>query len=47
MPGTNRPKIKGRIKELPSDTDVILPGYSYPKSLLKQAKKQRKKSNKK
>ena len=46
MPGT-RPKIKGRIKKLPSDTDVILPGYKYPQSLLNQVKKQRKKNKKK
>ena len=38
-----KPKIKGKVKKLPSDTDVILPGYKYPKRLINQVKKQRKK----
>ena len=33
---------KAKKKKLPTDTDVILPGYKYPKSLLDQVKKQRK-----
>ena len=44
MPGTKKPKIKGKIKKLPSDTDIIMPGRKYPKSLINQVEKQRKKS---
>ena len=38
---------KNKRNKLPSDTDVIMPGYKYPKSLLNQVKKQRKTTKKK
>ncbi len=47
MPKQNKPKIKGKIKKLPTDTDVIMPGYKYPKGFMKQMEAQRKKSKKK
>lgn len=40
-----RPPSKN--KKLPSDTDVLMPGRSYPNSLKKQVEAQRKKTNKK
>lgn len=43
----NKPKIKGKVKSLPSDTDVLMPGYKYPKSLLNQVKKQRRRTGNK
>jgi hypothetical protein len=46
MPG-NKPKIKGKIKKLPTDTDIIMPGRKYPKGFMKQMEAQRKKTNKK
>jgi hypothetical protein len=42
-----KPKVRGKVKKLPSDTDVIMPGWTYPKSLLNQVKKQRKTTKKK
>ena len=47
MPKKTKPKIKGKIKKLPTDTDVIMPGYKYPKGFMKQMEAQRKKSKKK
>lgn len=43
----NKPKIKGKIKKLPSDTDIIMPGRKYPKRFEKQMEAQRKKTKKK
>jgi len=34
-------------KRLPSDSDVMMPGWSYPKKMKKQVEAQRKKTNKK
>jgi hypothetical protein len=34
-------------KRLPSDSDVIMPGWSYPKKMKKQVEAQRKKTTKK
>ena len=47
MPGMNKPKPKGKIKKLPNDTDIIMPGTQYSERFRKQMKAQRKKSNKK
>ena len=48
MPGkASKPKIRGKIKKLPTDTDIIMPGRKYPKSFKKQMEAQRKKSKKK
>lgn len=44
MPG-NRKKVF-TPKRLPSDSDVMMPGYSYPKRMKKQVQSQRKKSTK-
>ena len=46
MPG-NKPKIKGKIKKLPFDTDIIMPGRKYPKRFTKQMEAQRKRTKKK
>jgi hypothetical protein len=46
MPAKKKPKIF-TPKRLPSDSDVMMPGYSYPKKMKKQVEAQRKKSNKK
>jgi hypothetical protein len=42
-----KPKIKGKIKKLPTDTDIIMPGRKYPKRFMKQMEAQKKKSKKK
>ena len=46
MPANKKPKIF-TPKTLPSDTDVLMPGWSYDSRLKKAVKKQRKKSKKK
>lgn len=42
MPKQNKPKIKGKIKKLPTDTDIIMPGRKYPKRFMKQMEEMRK-----
>lgn len=47
---TKKKKISKKIftpKKLPTDTDVIMPGRKYPKSLLDAVNKAKKKSKKK
>jgi hypothetical protein len=46
MPAKKKPKIF-TPKRLPSDSDVMMPGYSYPKKMKKQVEAQRKKTTKK
>lgn len=47
MPKHNKPKIKGKMKKLPTDTDIIMPGYKYPKRFMKQMEEMRKANKKK
>lgn len=46
MPKQNKPKIKGKIKKLPTDTDIIMPGRKYPKGFMKQMEEMRKQAKK-
>ena len=47
MPKAKKPKIKGKIKKLPFDTDIIMPGRKYPKGFMKQMEAQKKRPKKK
>lgn len=42
MPNAKKPKIKGKIKKLPFDTDIIMPGRKYPKRFTKQMESMKK-----
>jgi hypothetical protein len=43
MPGVRKTIINGKRRKVPSDSDILVPGYKYPKKQKKQAEVQRNK----